>query len=421
MVKNVVPALAGSGSASFIRARLPAARIVAAARRDSPRLDRRRGAREAHPTLPARRQPSRTAAGLEPGRALWLPLCLAFSLGCHQRAYVAPGFPDGGTGDARGDLFAPLTLDIAVTGCPAFDVVQVVCSGSVPLTVWFAPVGSPALTTFLWTFGDGTPSSSERAPSHTYALPGKCDVGVTGQGSTVGSLSQVRHELISVEPLTTGAACDVDGQCGDGLLCRCKSGSGCGPAFSHRDLLDHLPDRLLRRGRGLRHFHLGSIGWRRCRVPLDAGPAPPICLADCSGGAACAPGFVCQQLPGGGGASPWVHACLPLGAASDSGSSCRTANGILDGRVCTTGLCADTGALGLCSAACDAAHPCPSGAACAHLSAATTLCLPACSPTTPCTGDPSLRCTVATEADAGVDGGLTLTAGNPGLAYCAPR
>jgi len=370
--------------------------------------------------LPGRRQPSRTAAGLVLGPGRWRLLCLAISLGCHQRAYMAP-VGDAAIGDGSGDLFAPLTLDISVTGCPSFDVVNVVCSGSAPLTVSFAPVGSPALTTFLWTFGDGTPSSSERAPSHTYALPGKYDVSVTGQGSSVGSLSQIRRQLISVEPLTTGAACDVDSQCGDGLQCRCKSGSGCRAAFSHGICSTTCPTGFCGAGAVCAAFTLAAAGTADAGLPSDAAPSSPMCLADCSGGAACAPGFVCQQIPGGGGASPWVHACLPLGAASDFGSSCRGANGALDGSACTTGFCADIGALGVCSVACDGTHGCPPGAACASLSTKGAICLPACSPTTPCTSDPSLRCTVVTDAGAGVDGGLAITAGDPGLAYCAPK
>jgi PKD repeat protein len=373
--------------------------------------------------LPGRRQTSRSAEGVDLGRGFWLPLCLALSLGCHQRAYVAPGLPDGGISDAEGDLFAPLTLDIAVTGCPSFDVVNVVCSGSAPLTVSFAPVGSPALTTFLWTFGDGTPSSSERAPSHTYALPGKYDVGVTGQGSTVGSLSQIRHQLISVEPLTTGAACDVDSQCGDGLRCLCKSGSGCGPAFSRGLCSTACATGFCGAGAVCAAFTLAppggpSTGADAAIVP-DAGPASPICLADCGGGVPCAPGLVCQQIPGGG-ASAWVHGCLPLGAARDFGASCRNANGMLDGAACTTGYCADIGTRGLCSAACDGTHLCPGSAACARLSVS-SVCLPACSPATPCTSDPSLGCTVAADANAGIDGGLTITAGDLAAAYCAPR
>jgi PKD repeat protein len=371
--------------------------------------------------LPHRGQPSRSAAGVE----LWLPLCLALALalGCQQRAYVVPGH-DGGVSDAGGDLLAPLTLDIAVTGCPSFDVSQVVCSGPAPLTVSFAPVGSPALTTFLWTFGDGSPSSSERAPIHTYALPGKYDVGVTGQGSTVGSLSQTRHGLISVEPQPTGAACDVDSQCGDGLRCLCQSGSGCGPAFARGICSTACTTGFCGAGAICAAFPLGSTpggAGGDAAVATDAGATFPVCLADCSGGAACAPGFACQQIPGGGGTSAWIYGCLPLGAAKDFGSSCRDSNGVLAAGACTTGYCADIGLLGLCSATCDGTHPCPPGAACAQVSGAATLCLPACSASNPCTGDPALGCTATTDADAATGGGLTITAGDPRLAYCAPR
>src|SRR5207344_3422207 len=97
--------------------------------------------------------------------------------------------------------------------------------------------------------------------------------GVTGQGDTVGSVSQIRHWLISVETLATGAACDVDNQCSDGLSCLCKSGSGCAA-------LALAPST-----------NGGDAG-----LTPDAGrTSPPVCLADCSGGDACAPGFVCQQ------------------------------------------------------------------------------------------------------------------------------
>jgi PKD repeat protein len=347
-------------------------------------------------------------------------LCLALPLGCHQRTYVVPA-SDGGSSDGPGDALAPLTLDISVTGCATFDVAQVVCSGPAPLTVSFAPVGSPALTSFRWTFDDGTPASLERAPSHTYALPGEYTVSVTGQG-TVGTVTQTRKNLISVQALAAGAACDVDSQCSDGLRCLCKSGSNCGPAFSRGICSTACATGFCGAGAICAAFALGApTEAGEAGVTTDAGATSPVCLADCSGGAACAPGFVCQQIPGGGGAAPWVAGCLPLGAAKDFGSSCRNANDLLDDSACTTGFCANLGALGLCSAACDGTHPCPGGAACAILSATTELCLPACSAATPCTSDPSLGCTAATDADAGIDAGVVISAGDPGVAYCAPK
>src|SRR5580704_4018706 len=88
--------------------------------------------------------------------------CVALSA-CHTRVY-APG--DGGldafAGDApSGDVASPLALDFAVTGCATFDVVTERCAGAPPLTLVFSPVSSASLTRFLWTFGDGSPTSSE--------------------------------------------------------------------------------------------------------------------------------------------------------------------------------------------------------------------------------------------------------------------
>jgi PKD repeat protein len=370
-----------------------------------------------------------------------LAVLLAVPLACHQRAYNVAA-SDAGSSDAAGDLPAPLTLDISVTGCAAFDMIDanhVVCSGPAPLRVSFAPVGSAAFTSFRWTFGDGTASSLDRGPSHTYALPGSYDVSVTGkEGDTIGTASQLRPGLIDVRALTAGAACDIDGQCNSGLRCLCgpgdpatagnadSPGSACGPAFTRGICSTACTTGFCGPGAVCAATALGT--------PASAGDAgnagtavdrsaaiPPICLADCAGSATCAAGFVCQTIPGGGGGDPWIHGCLPLGARNDFGSACRDANGVLHDDACTTGLCADIGALGLCSAACDSAHPCPAGAACAHLAGTAELCLPACSAATPCARDPSLGCTVATNSDAGIDGGLTITAGDPGVAYCALR
>jgi PKD repeat protein len=340
-------------------------------------------------------------------------LCASLA-GCHQRTYPIPadsGLDDGSVADAP----IPLTLDISVTGC-GFAVTAVQCSGPAPLTVTFAPVGSPAFTTFLWEFFDGSPSSTDRTPTHTYALPGVYDVKVTGAG-TVGTASKFRPGLIKADPVKTGAPCDVDAQCLDGLGCVCKPGSGCGPAFS----------------RGICSTSCATnpcVAGAVCAAPpltatatgADAGAGGPICLADCGGGGlTCPAGFACQTIPGGGASPAWIAGCLPLGAANDFGTACRDAYGALDDASCTTGLCGDLGARGLCTAACDGAHPCPSGAACARIGGSTQLCLPACSTATPCISDPSLGCTLATSADAGADGGLTITAGDPGVAYCAPQ
>jgi hypothetical protein len=273
-------------------------------------------------------------------------------------------------------------------------------------------VGSPSFTNFLWSFDDGSPPSTERAPMHTFTLPGQYEVSVTGQLGAMGGQVPSRDYLVSVAPVAAGASCDVDKQCGAGLQCLCQVGAGCGPAFSRGICSTVCATGFCGTGATCAAFALGPTG--------DGGnAASPVCLADCSGGAACGPGYVCQQIPGGPNAPSWVDGCLPLGAANDFGSSCRDANGVLQNRACTTGLCADIGTLGMCTVGCDGTHPCPTGAACARLPGRGALCLPACSATTPCTSDPGLGCT--TPSDAGVDGGLTITGGDVGAAYCAPH
>jgi hypothetical protein len=338
--------------------------------------------------------------------------------GCHQRFFAPPGV-DAAV-DANGnDGLTPLTLDISVTGCGAFDLAAVACSGAAPLTVSFSPVGSPELTSFVWSFGDGSPTVLDRAPTHTYTLPGSYDVKVTGGGS-VGMVMQLRRSLIVVQPVATGAPCDIDAQCGDGLRCLCQPGTGCGSAFLRGICSTGCATGFCGAGATCASYvpGAGTDGG----LPPDGGS--PLCLATCQTDSDCSAGFVCQDfLPGGSTSGSWVRGCLPLGAARNLGSPCRNANGQLDGTQCSTALCANLGTLGLCSAACDLAHPCPAGAACAHLSGGQQLCLIACSAAQPCTRDPAFGCKVPGDAGTGTDGGSVLQIVGPadaGAAYCAP-
>jgi PKD repeat protein len=157
--------------------------------------------------------------------------CVALSA-CHTRVYApGDGGPDAFAGDApASDVAGTLALDIAVTGCTTFDVVAERCAGAPPLTLTFSPVSSASLTRFLWTFGDGSPTSSERAPTHTYVLPGTYDVSVVGAG-TAGSVSRTRAQLVVVATLATGTPCDVDAQCAHGMACLCGGGA-CAPTFA---------------------------------------------------------------------------------------------------------------------------------------------------------------------------------------------
>lgn len=343
-------------------------------------------------------------------------------LGCHQRVFVPPG-ADASAADATGsDSLAPLTLDIAVTGCATLDIADithVACTGTAPLTVSFSPVGSAGLTDFRWTFGDGTPDSFDRAPVHTYTLPTSYDVKVTGTGSSVGSVTQLRRSLIVVQPVATGASCDIDGQCGSGLRCLCQPGAGCGPAFLRGICSTTCQTGFCGAGAACAAYAPGA--------PLDAGASSdagaPLCLAGCLTNTDCPAGLVCENLlAGASSTATWVRGCLPVGAAGDLGAPCRNANGLLVGAHCTTGLCTNLGTLGLCSAACDDLHPCPSGAGCAHFSTGQQICLVTCSAASPCSTDPSIVCRTATAPDAGASAGtgFQITGGDAGASYCAP-
>lgn len=369
-----------------------------------------------------------TAAGL-----LWASACGLLALAsCRGNAQLgAP--PDAARDGGVLDAATPLTIDIAVTGCATYDVTNVVCAGHAPLSLAFAPVGSPALTTFLWRFGDGSAPVSDRAPVHTYALPGRYDVSVTGQGSAVGAVSQTRAGLVLVLSVGAGGACDVDAQCANGLACACKRGGGCDPAFVRGFCSTPCPTGFC--GDEVVPGHTDAV-CAAYTVPAPAGPASsdagasldagapswsPVCLANCADGAPCPAGFSCRQLhEGGASAAGWVQACLPAGAAGDLGASCRNADGVFDNARCASGYCAPLGTNGLCAASCQPPLTCPSGAACARIGAA-QVCLASCSAAVPCLADPAIACRSGTAPDGGSDGGLPIVSGDPGQTYCAPR
>lgn len=366
---------------------------------------------------------ARRLAGASVPAALVLCAALA-AAGCHSSG-ASPGPPDAGADAQPNDAATPLTIDIAVTGCGSFDPTNVVCSGRAPLTLAFSPVGSASLTTFRWRFGDGTAPASDRAPTHTYALPGRYDVSVTGQQASGGTVSQTRTGLVVVKSIGAGAPCDVDAQCASGLACLCKRGAGCDPAFRAGICSTPCPTGFcgdaVCAAYALPAPPSASDGGAAVDAGAAAGVWSPICLADCSDGNACPAGFSCQAFhAGGAGASGWVLGCLPAGATSDLGASCRNAAGVLDNARCASGYCAPLGTNGLCSASCQAPLTCPQNAACARVGTA-QVCLAACSASVPCSSDPGTACRAPAPADAGTDAGLPVVSGDLTQTYCAPR
>ncbi|HEX3698153.1 MAG TPA: PKD domain-containing protein [Polyangia bacterium] len=351
-----------------------------------------------------------------------LPLLLAAGalVGCHQRPDQTPtdGAADAAPFDApAGDGIAPLSLDFTATGCDTFDLGASRCAGAAPLTVIFSPIGSPSLTQFLWDFGDGTPTSKARAPTHTYTLPGSFTVTLVGDGAS-GSLSRMHTQFIVVAVATLGQRCDVDAQCDTGLRCLCGSTADCGDAFARGLCVVDCAPGACASGAVCADLWAGA--------PTDPAQAAPyqraLCLSACADDTTCAPGLHCRQLPSGGGgpaaaAPAWVRGCFaPVPA--DVGQPCRSPDGTLSAAACTSGQCVDLGALGLCTATCDAAGGCPDGSACALFGDGRSLCLQACAADADCADDPLFRCQASASSTGAL--GFTLVAPSAAAMVCAP-
>ena len=318
--------------------------------------------------------------------------------------------PEGGTADGP----TLPSLEVAVTGCASFTTGALCdsdgataprCVGSPPLALSFSPVASAELTRFTWKFGDGTATVTERAPSHTFVLPGCYEVALVGQGS-IGTVTPRQPQVIEVRAQPIGAPCDIDGQCAGGFECSCAPDKGCAPAFSH-GLCSVACDTAQCGDRAVCAALAFASG-------ADAGTPVrrPRCVASCTSDADCVPGFACPALRASGtsGANGWVRGCLPIGAQRDVGAPCRNENEVLDPDSCGTGVCADVGALGVCSASCDVSGACPSGATCARLRNGRDLCLAPCASDADCARDPLFACVAGLTDDGGA-----------GISVCAPR
>jgi hypothetical protein len=327
---------------------------------------------------------------------------------CHKGS-VPPA--DAGADLGGNDAPMAISLAVAITGCRSYtlDSAGGHCAGDAPLALALAPVSSPDFVRFTWSFGDGTPDVQDRAPQHTYALPGSYTVLLTGVLAPTGTVQA--NATIRVEAQPVGRPCDADAQCAAGLRCTCAPGAGCAPAFA-RGICSVSCDGAPCPTGGV------CVLAPLTPVPTDgtAPPRAPTCLAGCA--PACPAGFICEVLVGAGesAAGAWVPGCLPVGVLRDLGAPCRNANGDLDPALCATGFCADLGALGVCAAACGAGQSCPPGSACATLADGAQLCLADCSASGSCQQDPLLACA----APGGGAGGFDVDA-STGLQFCAPK
>ena len=79
-------------------------------------------------------------------------------------------------------------------------------SGTAPLTVKFTDTSTGTVTAWSWDFGDGTPPSTQRNPSHSYATTGTYTVKLTTTNSA-GSNAKTQKDYIKVSSNTgTGSS-----------------------------------------------------------------------------------------------------------------------------------------------------------------------------------------------------------------------
>src|SRR6185369_12749233 len=83
----------------------------------------------------------------------------------------------------------------ATTATPVAQFTGTPVSGTFPLTVNFTNTSTGSITSYAWTFGDGTTSTLAN-PSHVYAAAGVYSVGLTVTGPG-GSNTQTRTNYIT--------------------------------------------------------------------------------------------------------------------------------------------------------------------------------------------------------------------------------
>jgi len=345
-------------------------------------------------------------------RVLWAVLAVA---ACNKgETTVGDGGPDLVSRDstqAPGDAPIPLAVDFAVENCPAFDPVEITCTGTVPLAVRFVPLATTTVTKYLWDFGDGS-SGLEVAPYHVYANPGEFTVRIVATGAGGGVVTKAHIGFIVAKTNALGQPCDASQQCDDGLFCLCPSTAPCSSGPSRGVCASACPSGLCDSGQI-------CAGLLTATPPEAADPwQTDLCLLGCTTDLDCAAGLHCRTLPPGPVGIAWVHGCF-ADVPADVGEPCMDAAGSLRNDLCASGMCADLGSQGTCSSNCANAS-CPLGSDCAVLGDGRSLCLRPCSGNFTCAKDALLACQQPGPgvlgyhlADPGAD--------NSASTYCAPK
>ncbi len=330
-----------------------------------------------------------------------------------ERSALDAGW-DASRRDTRqsGDTAPPtFMVDFTVANCPNMDVQKGTCTGSAPLTIQFVAVASSGITQFLWKFDDGGPPADGQAPWHTFELPGTYSVTLSGVVPTgEGQIpTNTRAGFIEVVPSPDGASCRHDLQCASGTcLCSADKPCGYGPVGGLCSSLcqkascseDQVCVNLVTAASTVR-----SEPWQT-----------QVCLHACERDQDCQAGLICRSLPAWPNAATKVKGCF-VEAPAEMGSSCVDSSNGLRSDLCLSGLCADLGALGLCSRDCSS-EPCPAGSECAVFGDGRELCLLPCSSTFKCDADPLLSCVAAGPSQLGFRIQSPIVNGS---VYCAPK
>jgi PKD repeat protein len=317
------------------------------------------------------------------------------------------------TGPVTPPVAPPLVVDFAIEGCPAFDADKLTCTGTAPMALRFVPLVTTPVTQYFWDFGDDpTAFDTGQVPSHTYTVPGVYTVRLVVSGSDGMVVSRAHADLVTVTANSLGDACDLDRQCSDKLTCLCPSTSACDFGAPHGICAATCPS--------------GTCGDGQVCSALATAPSPSgahedwqqsVCLRRCDHDTDCNAQLHCRLLPPGPGGTTWVFGCfgdLP----ADVGLPCLDATSRLRDDLCTSGICANLGARGVCTMACSD-RPCAPGSECAVLGDGRKLCLRPCTDGFKCGEDPLLTCALPGTGDLG----FQLVNSGPSLAskYCAPR
>jgi PKD repeat protein len=346
----------------------------------------------------------------------WRVLSLLLLAACGGRSSpAADAGPDSAPPDTALPTDAgalPLAVDFSVEDCPPFDTTVPSCTGKAPFTVEFVPISTTTISKYLWNFGDGTSDDTSAAPSHTFATPGAFDVTLVGVGSNGGLATRTRAGFIIVLADSMGEPCQANQQCAPGLSCLCSVASPCttGPVGGMCTSLcpqDDCPN--------------GAVCANLGAASATSGRAEPwqtqVCLPSCYSDADCTAGLSCRTLPGSLNGPAWVNGCF-ADVPADLGGPCLGATGLRRDDLCLSGLCADLGALGLCSRDCTV-DPCPAGSDCAVFGDGRELCLVPCSSSFRCDQDPLLTCVAPGSSLLGYQ--LKVPPSAAGVPYCAPK